>query len=166
VAQAAAVLAAMAGGQQPQQLQAGAMHVPPLLDSTDGAQQQHLQRQRAASAADIAGAAAAAAASAAGALLGQLPALLQLRRLTVGTTHGKFMSGVSLAALAPNLTAFEDLSEIMRQPLYASECTWGRVILGGVLCCIAAGKQLSCVQQFDPIEPGECFVQHGTYVAV
>jgi hypothetical protein len=165
VAQAAAVLAAMAGAQQPQQLQPGGMHVPPLLDSTDGLQQQHLQRQRAASAADIAGAAAAAAASAAGVLLGQLPALLQLRRLTVGTTHGKFMSGVSLAALAPNLTAFEDLSEIMRQPLYASECTWGRLLVGGVVRCNAAGKQLSCVQQFDPCEPGECSVQHCTYVA-
>jgi hypothetical protein len=52
--------------------------------------------------------------------------LLHLRRLTVGTTHGKFMSGVSIAALAPNLTAFEDLSEIMRQPLYASE--WGALV--------------------------------------
>ncbi|WIA41468.1 hypothetical protein OEZ86_005045 [Tetradesmus obliquus] len=54
-----------------------------------------------------------------------LPVLLRLRRLTVGTTHGKFMAGVSLAALAPNLTCFEDLSEIMRQPLYATDALAG-----------------------------------------
>lgn len=80
-----------------------------------------------AAAADAAAVAAASAARASASMLfEQVPVLPSLKRLTVGTTHGRLMSGVQIAALAPSLTCLEDLSELPRVPPVTSD------ILGGL----------------------------------